>query len=466
MPAAVERIHAWLEAHENKLISYTQDLLRIPTIEAEPLPGAPFGAANRQALDLVLGWARSSGMRAVDMEGYCGYAEFGSGSAQIASFGHIDVVPVGPGWKHDPFGAEIDGDYLYARGAVDDKGPTVASFFALCAIHECFPDLGVTFRQFFGCNEESGFHCIEHYAAREPAPSFGIAPDSGWPLYYAEKGILNLELTVPLFGQKMQLRSAEGGQRPNIVIDSASAHVGVLPEARATVEQALADAWDRNVTYAWEGNELGLFAIGKASHGSRPFGGDSAAIRLFRFLTEIAPDEDKPVYDALMDLTQLGGAGLGIAGADEPSRDLTNNLGIVKTEAGALQLLFNIRYPVTWTSDDIVRRCRAHLAELPLSATLATSRDAPPLYFPLEHPLVGIIIDAYEAETGERKKPGAMGGGTYARAIANTVSIGTGWEGDGEAHETDERVKVAHLLRMSKIYARILHDLALAAKNP
>jgi succinyl-diaminopimelate desuccinylase len=73
---------------------------------------------------------------------------------------------------------------------------------------------------------------------------------------------------------------------------------------------------------------------------------------------------------------------------------------------------------------------------------------------------VQTIVDVYEAETGERKKPGTMGGGTYARAIPNTVSIGTGWDGDGNAHETDERLKVEHLFKMSRIYAHIFYRLA------
>jgi succinyl-diaminopimelate desuccinylase len=58
-----------------------------------------------------------------------------------------------------------------------------------------------------------------------------------------------------------------------------------------------------------------------------------------------------------------------------------------------------------------------------------------------------------------------MGGGTYARAIPNTVSIGTGWLGDGKAHETDERLKVEHLFKMSRIYAHIFYKLAIVAKG-
>ncbi|MDI5791685.1 M20/M25/M40 family metallo-hydrolase [Bacillus licheniformis] len=44
---------------------------------------------------------------------------------------HIDVVPPGDGWTSDPFAAEIRGGRIYARGALDDKGPTMAAFHAL-----------------------------------------------------------------------------------------------------------------------------------------------------------------------------------------------------------------------------------------------------------------------------------------------------------------------------------------------
>ncbi len=46
----------------------------------------------------------------------------GSAGGPLLLSGHLDVVPVEPEhWKHPPFAAEIDGDYLYGRGAVDMK---------------------------------------------------------------------------------------------------------------------------------------------------------------------------------------------------------------------------------------------------------------------------------------------------------------------------------------------------------
>ncbi|HVL39303.1 MAG TPA: Sapep family Mn(2+)-dependent dipeptidase [Fimbriimonadaceae bacterium] len=457
----VQRIQDWLRNHEHELLQDTIEMLRIPSIESEPETDAPFGRANRQALDLALELGRKWGMRTKNLEGYIGYAEFGEGEKLVMSLGHLDVVPVGPGWKHEPFGAEIDGDYIYARGSTDDKGPTMASFYAARAIKECIPELAARIRVVFGCDEESGFECVKRYIQTEEAPTYGVAPDSGWPLYHAEKGIANFVLEVRPPEGEFQLLQVDGGQRPNIVIDVCEAQVRVGDQVRAEVEQKLADRWDANVTTSWFGSGiLNIVAKGKAAHGSTPFMGDSAAERLFRFLWELAPLPVQDFYEQLLLTTHPSGVGLGIHGRDDVSRDLTSNLGIVQSEDGLVRLTYNVRYPVTWKGDHLRDLLLSFTSDSPHRFTLAEVSDSPSLYFPLEHPLVSTICEVVREETGEDKPPGVMGGGTYARAIPNTVSIGTGWEGDGKAHETDERLKVAHLFRMSRIYAHILYRLA------
>lgn len=456
----VAKLHEWLRAHESELLADTQAMLRIPSLESAPKPNAPYGEENRQALDFALRLARDAGMATRELEGHIGWGEIGRGDRLVMSLGHLDVVPVGPGWKHEPFGAEIDEGYLYARGSCDDKGPTMASFYAVRAIQAVVPGIPARIRQVFGCNEESGFGCVHRYMQTEEAPTYGVAPDAGWPLYHAEKGIANLIVTVPLKQGDFQLVKIEGGQRPNIVIDHCAAVVRVKEPVRKEVEAKLADSWDRNLTFEWRGDELHIDATGKACHGSMPYGGDSAAIRVLRFLHEIAPLEAGPYFEELFYSAHPSGPGLGIHGNDEVSHDLTNNLGIVRTIDDHLELTFNVRYPTTWKGDRLQAACESHLAELESGFKLAEFTDSPSLYFPLDHPLVKTICDVYREETGESRKPGVMGGGTYARAIPNTVSIGTGWEGDGKAHETDERLKVEHLFRMSRIYAHILYRLA------
>jgi len=62
------------------------------------------------------------------------YARLGSNGPHLMFAGHTDVVPVGDegAWSRPPFAAEIAGDMLYGRGAVDMKGG-IACFIAAVA---------------------------------------------------------------------------------------------------------------------------------------------------------------------------------------------------------------------------------------------------------------------------------------------------------------------------------------------
>jgi succinyl-diaminopimelate desuccinylase len=57
------------------------------------------------------------------------FARLGETSPHICFAGHTDVVPPGPHWHTDPFGAELADGQLYGRGACDMKG-AIAAFVA------------------------------------------------------------------------------------------------------------------------------------------------------------------------------------------------------------------------------------------------------------------------------------------------------------------------------------------------
>ena len=463
--AVVGKLQRWVEEHQEEMIEDLRALLRIPSLESDAMPNAPFGAENRKALDWMLGKAGDAGMVTTDLEGFAGFAEFGSGEKMVMSLGHLDVVPVGDGWKHEPFGAEIDEGYIYARGACDDKGPTIAMFYASRALKEVVGDPGVRVRNVFGCNEESGFKCVEHYMKTEEAPTLGVAPDAGWPCIHAEKGICDMVLSRSLPSGELTLLEISGGQRPNIVIDKCVAKVRVADSFRAAMDEAIADSWDKNLSLTWEGDVLTIVGLGKAAHGAFPFGGDNAAIRVLRFLKEVAPLSQEREYRDLHAVTHLGGDEIGISGSDEPSGPLTANLGIVSSGDGKLEFLLNIRYPVTWKGPKILAKAQETLGGKVGDWSAYLKDDSASLYFPLDHPLVDTICSVYQEETGDDKAPGTMGGGTYARAVPNCVAIGTSWPGDGVAHETDERIAVASMLKTARIYAHLLYRLTQAAKD-
>jgi succinyl-diaminopimelate desuccinylase len=64
------------------------------------------------------------------------YARLSGNGKHLMFAGHTDVVPPGDegAWTHPPFAAEIEGGFLYGRGAVDMKGG-IACFVAAVARH-------------------------------------------------------------------------------------------------------------------------------------------------------------------------------------------------------------------------------------------------------------------------------------------------------------------------------------------
>jgi len=89
----------------------------------------------------------------------------------FAFAGHLDVVPPGEGWHSDPFVAEIRGDLLYGRGAVDMKG-SIAAFVA--ALHDIPTEAGTISLIITGDEEGPAIHgtraLIEHMHKRGSIP--------------------------------------------------------------------------------------------------------------------------------------------------------------------------------------------------------------------------------------------------------------------------------------------------------
>ncbi len=44
---------------------------------------------------------------------------------------HVDVVPAGDGWDSNALEPVVTEDVIIARGTLDDKGPTIAAYYAI-----------------------------------------------------------------------------------------------------------------------------------------------------------------------------------------------------------------------------------------------------------------------------------------------------------------------------------------------
>ena len=128
-----QKIDAFIAANKEQLLQDIAALVAIDSVEGTPEEGAPFGAGPRAALDKTLELAAGMGLATRNCENYIGYAELAGADPEkyLATICHVDVVPVGNGWSQEPFKMQIRDGWMIGRGVADDKGPMVATLYAL-----------------------------------------------------------------------------------------------------------------------------------------------------------------------------------------------------------------------------------------------------------------------------------------------------------------------------------------------
>lgn len=127
-----------VEARKDDLLNDLNDLLRINSErdDSQATKEAPFGPGPKEALEKMLTIAERDGFSTKNVDNYAGHIDFGEGDETLGIFGHLDVVPAGDGWDTDPYEPVVKDGKLYARGSSDDKGPTVAAYYAMKMIKE------------------------------------------------------------------------------------------------------------------------------------------------------------------------------------------------------------------------------------------------------------------------------------------------------------------------------------------
>lgn len=452
-------MHKYIDEHRDAMVSDLKTLLRIPSVEGEPQPGAPFGSEVRRALDTALEMCRKLGLHAVNVDGYAGYAEIpGCTGEQIGVLTHLDVVPCGKGWSYPPFDAYEKNGVVWARGVCDDKGPLVASVYALAAYAQSGAQPKKNIRLIFGCNEESGWGCMDYYSAHVGLPEVGFSPDADYPIINTEKGIYQCTLSRDINCGSYEV-SIHGGDRPNVVAPEAKAVIKGNTDklAFALLEY---DCHSNGISYTVQKDTVTITSKGVPAHASTPQEGKNAVWPLLELISRLPMDGELPaaakeIYEKLCRTTD--GSGIGLALCDEVSGALTDNLGIIELENGRLSLTVDIRFPVTF-SDKTVRE--GLLSAFPGYA-LSEGHVQQPHHTPKEHYLVQALSRVYQRRTGQEARCIAIGGGTYARALKTGVAFGVNRPGAPEyAHNTDERMSMDELMEDVHMFADVYKELA------
>lgn len=458
----------YVNSIKDQIIDSTCEIIRIPSVHSDSNDSSmPFGENCNKALEYVLELANRLGFRTKNIDGYCGYVEFGEGSPILGIIGHLDVVPEGENWNFPPFSATIDNGKIYGRGAIDDKGPVIASLYAMKAVMDnC--NIKKRVRLILGLNEERDWKCIEYYKKHEEIPNFGFSPDADFPCIYAEKALLNVHLTSKYFSNdKIKISSIDYNNNAMNVVPK-YCEVKLFVDDDINIDDCIhnltkiVENYNYNITVNKEDdNNILIKSFGKASHAAHPDLGINAISQMIIVLNDFF--EEYGINIKLLSMfrryihTQYNGEDLNINYLDESGK-LTLNVARFYLENNELGISMNLRIPVHTPVSQIKNKFIEFCKDTSILASFDGEKDA--LYIPKDNKLVSTLCNIFNEVSGQNEEPIAIGGATYARAFPNCISFGANMPGNEDmCHKTNEFIEIDNLILATKIYATAIYRL-------
>jgi succinyl-diaminopimelate desuccinylase len=326
------------------------------------------------------------------------YARIGESAPNLCFAGHTDVVPPGDqtAWTKAPFAAEISEGVLYGRGAVDMKGE-IACFVA--AVLKYLGDHG------------------------------------GKP-----KGSLSLLITGDEEGP-----SINGTAKVLTWLKERGETLDACVVGEPSCRNMLGD----EIKIGRRGSLNGeLIVKGKQGHAAYPHMADNPIPKLARIVDRLAAlklDEGTERF--------------------EPSHIAVTVISVPNTASNVIpaqaRALFNVRYNDSHTRASIEKTiaacCTAAAEEIGAAYTLAFSGTGD-VFLTEPGPLVEAMAEAVREVTGHTAKLSTSGGTSDARFIKDHCPVVEFGLVNATIHQVDERVPVADLETLTRIYERFITD--------
>ncbi|MBR1863759.1 MAG: Sapep family Mn(2+)-dependent dipeptidase [Ruminococcus sp.] len=405
-----------------EILSDLNEIISIESIADEDSDIRPFGPGSAKALAWGESFLKKLGFKTENFDNYAVRGDYCDGEPVLGILSHLDTVPVSSGWTYPPFELTVKDGVLYGRGAIDDKGPSVAVLWAAKAIME----LGIpvkNFRIIFGGDEENGCKDMEHYEKCEKFPPNVFTPDGSFPVLNCEKGMVHLTFSAPC--EPEDVKAVRAGMALNAIPD-----------------KCLVTFKDGEKEYT-----------GTSAHGSRPENGDNAVTKfladyqgscgLLKELGRLFPHGE---YDAKT-------CGLGFE--DSISGRMTCALTVLDLKDGRLSGGIDIRFPIDRTYEEISGIICGVLEKAGFS--IDTCEGMEPHYVDENSDFVQTLLRVYEDVKGEKGSCIAEGGITYVHNTPGAVAFGAEfpWE-NNNMHGDDEHITMETFKYNLNMYANAI----------
>ena len=326
------------------------------------------------------------------------FARIGKAGPHLCLAGHSDVVPPGASdsWTHPPFAAEQAGGFLYGRGACDMKGSVAA--FAAAAID--------------------------------------VATATGGAL----PGTLSLLITGDEEGPAVNgtVRVLEWMKEQ-----------GHVPDHCLVGEPTSTDALGDAVKNGRRGSMgFTITMDGVQGHAAYPHKADNPVPKLARLIDRLASEKLDGGNE------QFEPSTLAVTSFDvgNPSTNIIPARAVAK-----LGIRFNTEHTPEGLEAWVRSHCQAVESELGGKFHVET-RTSASAFVTEPGPFLGIVLDAIQGETGVSPKLSTSGGTSDARFIKDYCPVLEFGPTNATIHQVDERIDIAELRALARIYRDIIEN--------
>lgn len=417
----MSKIREYLESQKEEMINFLAELVAVRSVQNELNGEYPFGKKTAKALEKMLNKCSEYGFVTENVDWYAGSADFNNLEPELAILTHLDIVPEGTGWSSNPYILKRSDGRLIGRGTCDDKGPAVASLFALKAIRELAIPLKKGVRLIFGTNEENGSADMVYYRTKRSLPPMVFTPDGEYPVINGEKGMLRVYFSAE-FDEDIEIKA--GGV------------INAVPEL--CVEGIDFEAF---------------FYHGKSAHASTPEKGENA---ITKFLADYSRQFNNKLLCGLAKFfphNEFNGKSIfgDISG-------ITCVISLLNTSENRLNGGIDIRFPLDRTKAEISKIICDRLESIGFE--IDSCEGTEPHYTDEKSEFVQSLLRVYERVTGDKGRCITIGGGTYVHDIEGGVAFGAEFpDEDSNMHGPDEFITEESLLKNAEIMAETVIEI-------
>jgi acetylornithine deacetylase/succinyl-diaminopimelate desuccinylase-like protein len=451
-----EQWQTYLTEHQERFLQDYFELLRIPSISADPAYAKDVRAAA-EWVGKRLEQAGIEHLKTLETGGHpVIYGDWlhADGQPTVLIYGHFDVQPAEPLelWDSDPFEPVIKDEKVYARAASDMKGNLLLPIIASEALLNTDGALPLNIKFLFEGEEEIGSRSLGNFISTHKdllACDLVVSADSGAGteedpgVGTGVRGVFSMQLNVKTADMDMH-SGMGGGIAPNAIHEL----VRILDSMRDEEGRILVDGFYDQVRVLTDNEKKQIADFDSFPEGLR----ESTGFKEFFGEPEYTPME-RGVARPTLEINGIWGGYQGAGGKT-----------VIPCEAHAK---LTVRLVPDQTPERIQELLEDHIKRHTLRSVDVTVEDAhgtTPYRVPDDNPALKILEKVLGDITGHPVKRQWSGGSVPVTSLfkselgAESLSLG-GSQDDERAHAPNEFYRLSSFKRIQKAYCLFLQEL-------